>query len=201
MQKYICDYCGKEIFKYPSQMKRYSRHFCCNECRYLANKKQDNIFIEKDYAYILLTKDNITKKVLFDIGDIEKVKQHKWHLHYSKSGNRYDACTNRFGKHIRGRYMLMSRFLMNCPNNLCIDHINRNPLDNRKSNLRICTTFINNLNKGNNKSGCVGVCWDKNRNKWHVMFKSKNLGRFDSFEEAVKVRKQAELDYQAQNNV
>jgi hypothetical protein len=45
------------------------------------------------------------------------------------------------------------------------------------------------------------VCWDKARNKWHVMFKSKNLGRFDSFEEAVNVRKQAEKDYQLHNTV
>lgn len=190
-----CDYCGKKFYKSPSLVKNSNKVYCSNECRYLANKKQDVIYYENNYAYILLIKDNVSKKVFFDIEDVEKVKQYKWHLHLRKSDMRYDACTNRFGKHIKGRYMLMSRYLMNYSGNLTIDHINRNPLDNRKSNLRIVTQFENNQNLGNNKSGCVGVCWDKNRNKWHVMIKNKNLGRFDNFKEAVKVRKQAEKEY------
>ena len=89
----------------------------------------------------------------------------------------------------------MARFLTDCPVGLTVDHINRITLDNRKSNLRVCTQYINNLNKNTNTSGCIGVSWDKNRNKWHVMFKDKNLGRFVSFDEAVAVRKQAERDY------
>lgn len=49
-----------------------------------------------------------------------------------------------------------------------------------------------------NKSGVVGVNWDKSRNKWQasIRFKGKkyNLGRFDDFELAVKVRKKAEQE-------
>lgn len=47
-----------------------------------------------------------------------------------------------------------------------------------------------------NISGVVGVNWDKSRNKWQasIRYKGKryNLGRFDSFNEAVQVRKAAE---------
>ena len=107
----FCDYCGKEIYKPYSQLKNHKKHYCSNECRYLANKKKDEIYYENNYAYILLTKDNIIKKVLFDVDDIEKVLQHKWHLHLRKKDMRYDACTNKFGKHKSGRYLLMSRYL------------------------------------------------------------------------------------------
>lgn len=47
-----------------------------------------------------------------------------------------------------------------------------------------------------NKSGIVGVNWDKSRNKWQasIRFKGKkyNLGRFECFEDAIDARKEAE---------
>lgn len=95
----------------------------------------------------------------------------------------------------------MSRYLMNYNDKLTIDHINRNTLDNRKSNLRIVTKFENNLNKRNNTSGCVGVTWDRSKQKWQVTIKKKYIGRFDDFKEAVNARKQAEKIYHLQNKV
>lgn len=189
----ICSFCGKEIKKPPSQI--HKNNFCSNKCRYMFNRKEDTIFFEKDYAYILLNKNNITKKILFDLEDVEKIKHYKWHLHYRKKDNRYDVCSNSHGSHKSRKYIIMSRFLLNYDGDLTIDHINRNTLDNRKKNLRIVSVFENNLNKGNNTSGCVGVCWDKTRNKWHVMFKNKNIGRFINYEDAVNARKNAEKNY------
>ena len=188
----VCDYCGKRFYKAPTQVKYNNHTFCSNECRYLAKRGNNIIYYENNYAYMLLTKGTETKKVLFDKNDVEKVNQYKWHLHYRKKDNRYDCCTNTFGSHNNRHYMNMPKFLLDYYGNLTIDHINRNSLDNRRSNLRVVTQFENNQNKGNNKSGCVGVCWDKNRNKWHVTYKSKNIGRFDNFQDAVKARKQAE---------
>lgn len=47
-----------------------------------------------------------------------------------------------------------------------------------------------------NKSGVVGVCWDKSRGKWmaSIRFKGKkyNLGRFDDIQDAIDARKEAE---------
>ena len=61
-------------------------------------------------------------------------------------------------------------------NNL-IDHINRNPLDNRIENLRVLTSQQNNFNKT-----AKGYSWDKQNNKWHaqikINYKSKHLGSF-----------------------
>jgi len=83
-----------------------------------------------------------------------------------------------------------------------IDHINHDPADNRIKNLR-CVTHAENLKNAslqkNNLSGINGVHYDKSRSKWmahiQVQKKFKNLGRFDSFEDAVFARKTAEIRY------
>jgi hypothetical protein len=51
----------------------------------------------------------------------------------------------------------------------------------------------------NNTSGVTGVNWDKQTNKWRaeimVNRKGIKLGRFTELQDAIQVRKQAEIDY------
>jgi hypothetical protein len=68
-----------------------------------------------------------------------------------------------------------------------IDHINGNKLDNRISNLRICTRTENMRNKGkqnNNTSGFKGVVYLKRDKKWRAQIKVNNklkyLGQFEN---------------------
>lgn len=82
-----------------------------------------------------------------------------------------------------------------------VDHINRDKLDNRWSNLRVVTKLQNNLNKGiqkNNKSGAVGVVKTKNNTYIAQIGTNGNkiyLGTFDTMEAAVTARAIAEIKY------
>ena len=84
-----------------------------------------------------------------------------------------------------------------------VDHINRNPSDNRKENLRIASFRQNSLNRTKqsiNTSGIVGVEWSKTENKWHAKIskekkKQRIIGRYDTKEEAIIARLKAEKEY------
>jgi hypothetical protein len=67
-----------------------------------------------------------------------------------------------------------------------IDHIDGDPLNNQRSNLRVCTRPQNQWNRGkqkNNTSGFKGVHWSKRAQKWHAGIcyrgRKKSLGNFD----------------------
>lgn len=81
-----------------------------------------------------------------------------------------------------------------------IDHINRDPSDNRWSNLRLASRAMNAANRGpfsNTLSGFKGVRFDKQKGKWHayirIMGKNKHLGFFDIKQDAIDVRCKEEL--------
>lgn len=82
------------------------------------------------------------------------------------------------------------------------DHIDRNELNNRRSNLRKCSQRENNFNKGlknTNKSGIIGVHWDKERLMWYATLKADGEymlhKRFKNKEDAIKARLEAEAKY------
>jgi hypothetical protein len=85
----------------------------------------------------------------------------------------------------------LHRVIMNPEDNQIVDHKNRDGLDNRRINLRICTKGENNQNKNiakNNKSGYRGVSLYKPNGRWiarlMVERKAIHLGYFDTPEEA-----------------
>lgn len=129
----------------------------------------------------------------FDIDDFEKVKKYKWCI---VKGHVY-------AKNMDNKTLYLHRLIMNVTDkNVEVDHIDGNPLNNKKSNLRLCTHDKNMLNHkvcSNNTSGVTGVTFDKQRNKWcaQIVYKNKNhhLGRFDLFEDAVLARRNAEIKY------
>ena len=97
---------------------------------------------------------------------------------------------------------LLHRMIMDCPEDMMIDHINHDKLNNSRNNLRICTTQQNNMNASkqkNNTSGIIGVNWHKKSEKWRarIRFNKKeiNLGLFDNLEDACKARKEGEIKY------
>ena len=90
-----------------------------------------------------------------DPEDYDRIKLFIWTGHeYSDKGIQY------LSTHIDGKTVYMHRFLMDAPEGLYVDHINRNGLDNRKENLRVVGQRKNLANAGmfkNNTTGLRGV--------------------------------------------
>lgn len=101
---------------------------------------------------------------------------------------------------INGRYTTekMHRTVIMAKPGEEVDHIDGNPLNNTRKNLRLCTHAENQANRTrlqkNNTSGYSGV--RKNRNKWCAILwrggKGIYLGSFDTKEEAIEARKRGE---------
>lgn len=80
-----------------------------------------------------------------------------------------------------------------------LDHIDRDPTNNKIENLRVANKKFNSINSGvpkNNVSGVKGVCWHKQANKWTAQIKNDqkkvHLGTFEDLQDAVSARLQAE---------
>jgi hypothetical protein len=85
--------------------------------------------------------------------------------------------------------ILMHRFIMSAGPDDFIDHINNSPLDNRRSNLRLCTRSQNAMNRPkqlNNKSGYKGVSKCSHGFTSEIMKEKKKyyLGTFPNAKEA-----------------
>ena len=134
--------------------------------------------------------------VQIDDEDWDKVKGYNWYIDFTKRNVPYVKHTIHFkGDRNHKSQIRMHRLIMGCAtgDGSVVDHINGNTLDNRKSNLRICTVEENNMNQNiykNNTSGYKGVTWNKKRNVWVVYLavnkKNKYLGDYhDPVEAAI----------------
>lgn len=139
----------------------------------LCNKKQEKV-----------------AEALADKSDLELIKKYKWHLSHG------------YATTMRSKIGTKTLHQILFPENKETDHINRNPLDNRRCNLRRCSHQENKMNVKiykNNSSGVPGVWWDSKNNKWISSIQARgkcyNLGRFKDKQEAINVRKDAERKY------
>lgn len=188
-----CD-CGKEkIIRKKNLLKGNTNSCGCLHNESIKNigkrNRKHNIYDLSGEYGIGYTEDN--KEFYFDLDDYDKIKKYYWNLStgYVESES--------FGN----KRVKFHRFIMNCNNsNFDIDHINHKTNDNRKENLRIVTRSQNQMNtklRKDNTSSAKGVYYGNN--KWvasiQVNKKRIYLGSFDKFEDAVRVRKEAENKY------
>lgn len=83
-----------------------------------------------------------------------------------------------------------------------IDHINRDPSDNRWCNLRHTSKQCNVRNRGvnkNNTSGVTGVSRNSRNGRWYVEILDKNVGSYKNLDQAVKARWEAEVRHGFKN--
>ena len=136
------------------------------------------------------------KFALVDDADYEYLSRFKWHLTaYGYAARRYYFGNN-------STIIYMHREVNGAKKGQLVDHINRDRLDNRRINLRLCTKQTNAINSKLNKrntSGYRGVSWDKVRKKWVAMLYVKgkcfNLGGYITIEDAAEARNTAALKY------
>jgi len=106
---------------------------------------------------------------------------------------------NKVSKHLSIHRLIGIHFLPNWENKECLDHVNRDKLDNRIINLRWASKAENSANKQkkqNTTSKFVGVSFYKNSNKWRSRIRCdkllggrrEHLGYFNTEEEAHSAR-------------
>jgi hypothetical protein len=80
--------------------------------------------------------------ILIDKEEYKICRKHCWRISYNKQTGRCSIITDIKENGIK-KTMYLSRFLLNAPKGLVVDHINHDIFDNRKQNLRICTYKVN----------------------------------------------------------
>lgn len=140
-----------------------------NKNIYIKGRYYDNYYIFKEDHVILQMirkRDLLITETIIDEDDVDKCKELIWYPHNDKSQANHLIYIRNRDKHRLHRYIIGEDKI---EAGKVVDHINRNTLDNRKSNLRIVTVFENNQNIGmnsRNTSGVKGVFYDKRRSKW-----------------------------------
>lgn len=140
----------------------------------------------------------IKTPLILDIEDYHKFKERNWY--YCKHTNRLKHSYNiRKGLKYTTKTLQFHRVLVKDLGPL-IDHVNRNSMDNRKSNLRKASISLNTRNSVN-KGGTSkyrGVHWSLARKKWIATIRQndgiyKNLGGFCSEIDAAKAYNEASI--------
>lgn len=112
----------------------------------------------------LVIGDNI---VIYSLIDHDTIIKYKW---WDQKG--YARAV------INGKKIFMHRLIMDCYDEKIVDHINGNKLDNRRENLRITNTSLNNQNK-TKKDGLtskyIGVRFVVNRNNYRTSIKNNGI--------------------------
>jgi len=194
MWKCICSCVDKNIVFVTSQDLKsghtkscgcFNREQTSNRC-----KKYNQYDLSKEYGIGFLS--NNDQEFYFDIEDYDLIKNYCWMLNNYGYAYAHKDDTN----------VSMHRIIMNCSGDMVVDHINGNKLDNRKSNLRVCTIAENvrhRVSFPNNNSGNLGVYFDKRINRWCARLfcngKDYYLGSFANKQQAIDVRRQAEIEY------
>lgn len=135
-------------------------------------------------------------KLLIDKQDLPIFESRTWFASFNQREFRITAWGG------RGKTVYLSREIMGNPVGCVVDHINGNPLDNRRSNLRICKEKENLLNRRTyktNTAGLKGVSWHKRVKKFQAQIqvygKKICLGYYKDIQTAARAYNEAAKKY------
>ena len=141
-------------------------------------------YIYTSYAMIELKKRN--GEIYYAYIDIEDIPLLEgYHFSLNSKGYAYDSQKD----------VLLHRLIMDAKDGEFIDHIDNNPLNDTRINLRKCTQAENNANrKSLNKLGVKNIRYRFDKNKWYVEFKGRGGKMFDSFYKAHEYRNKKAIE-------
>ena len=191
-----CD-CGNDFEVSSSKLRSGHTKSCgCYRKEYLSEKqrKYNRIEVEGDVAKIYFFNSN--RYAIIDAEDVDKVKEYCW---IDKPKKYYPSAV------VNGKQLELHRLIKpNTDKKFVTDHINRNPLDNRKCNLRIVTQCVNcqNTDKpSTNTSGYKNISYISTRQVYVVSFtknhKNYYVGSYKDLETAI----QKLEEYKKENNL
>jgi len=114
---------------------------------------------------------------IIDSEDFQMLSRYKWQAEPIKRRTGGYYALRAYAINGRKPKMYMHRVIIGAKPGDYVDHINGNGLDNRKENLRICTTQQNRCNSPgllNSSSIYKGVTWNKQCRKWQASIKVKS---------------------------
>lgn len=135
---------------------------------------------------------------MIDDSDIELISNVSWYAHETNPGNFYARGEKYLGNYKVKKFYLHRLLLGVDDPKIKVDHIDGNPLNNQRSNLRVCARESQNHTnqtklRSDNTSGYRGVFFNKNlkKKKWQAYVHLQNkkrlyLGCFETAEEAAK---------------
>lgn len=189
-----CNHCGKTFIA-----RRSDRKLCSIRCRGLSSIRENKIIHQDENETIIdiSTNKHPNSQAIIDTEDCNRLLgKGRWKITETSPGY-FCVVRCRINRNER-----IGRIIMSAKKGFDVDHISRNTLDNRKSNLRVCLHVDNMKNtiiRKNNKSGFKGVCFDKDRNLWAAEIRYDNkrvhLGRFKRINDAVDAYNEASKKY------
>jgi hypothetical protein len=117
----------------------------------MAKRNIRPVRVEGQVAYVELTKGYVAT---ISAQDAQQIGQHNW-LALIGSRTVYAVRSEKVGgKHVT---VYMHRFIMDAPDGMDVDHIDRNGLNNTRANLRLATRSENCRNRGPNVANPIGI--------------------------------------------
>lgn len=146
--------------------------------------------IEGDKAIVYSNGKNKQLTFIIDVADLNLIKDYSWRVYHLSNGYKRVETSILAGK----KHIILARLLMNFPDGKYIDHVDCDPTNNQRSNLRLASEKENSRNAAKTKrktsSNFKGVSWHKHKNKWIAMCavngKNTFIGYFSNEIEAAK---------------